>query len=393
VRTPRRNELISQIDDKKIIRKILAIKEDLGEKLLILTHHYQRKEIVDLGHYRGDSFGLSKKAATDKSAQFIVFCGVHFMAESAAILSGSHQTVQIPAVEAGCWMAEMADIYSVEKAWNELTTLTGADSPIPIVYMNSDAALKAFCGRQGGAVCTSSNASAALQWGFEQSEKVLFFPDQHLGRNSGNQIGIRPEEMIIWNPEKPLGGNTSKSIQKAKLILWNGYCLVHTRFRVEHVIEMRKRFPKAKIVVHPECTEAVVSLADAVGSTGYIVEYVENASPDTTIIVGTEVNLVNRLALENPDKTVMDLHYSLCPNMFKINPKNLLWALENIGEVNVVTVSEAEKIDALAALDRMLALPPNTASQNMTSVKELHRTQAHGLKPLASENKARSELF
>ena len=348
-------------DDKQILEKIMAIKEDLGEKLIILTHHYQRKEIVDLGDYRGDSFGLSQKASADRAAQFIVFCGVHFMAESAAILSQPHQTVQIPAVEAGCWMADMVDNATVERAWDELTSVTGNDSIMPIVYMNSDAVLKAFCGRRGGAVCTSSNAPAAFGWGFDQREKILFFPDQHLGRNTGNQMGIAPEEMIVWNPDEPLGGNTPESIRRARLILWDGYCLVHTRFLVEHMRNMKERFPDAKIVVHPECTQEVVGMADAVGSTSYIVNYVENAPPASTVIVGTEVNLINRLALEYSNKTVLDLHYSLCPNMFKINLKNLLWTLENIGQVNVITVPENIKADARLALNRMLALAPKKA--------------------------------
>ena len=350
------DEMQDHLDEKETIERILAIKEALGEQLLILTHHYQRKEIVDVGNYPGDSFGLSQKAAADKAARFIVFCGVHFMAESAEILSRSHQTVQIPDVEAGCWMADMADIYFVEKAWGEVTSITGEESVMPIVYMNSDAILKAFCGRHGGAVCTSSNAPAAFRWGFSEREKILFFPDQHLGRNTGNQMAIPPEEMIVWNPHKPLGGNTPGSIKRAKVILWDGYCLVHTRFRVEHVLRMRERFPEAKIVVHPECTQEVVALADAVGSTSFIVKYVENAPPNTTIIVGTEINLVNRLAFEYADKRVLDLHYSLCPNMFKINLKNLLWAVENIGQVNVITVPEVIRADARMALDRMLAL-------------------------------------
>ncbi|MDP6179261.1 MAG: quinolinate synthase NadA [Desulfatiglandales bacterium] len=345
-------------DDKEILEKILAMKDALGEELLILTHHYQRKEIVDVGDFRGDSFGLSQKAAADKAVRFIVFCGVHFMAESAEILSQPHQSVQIPALEAGCWMANMADNIMVQRAWEEVASIAGTGSVMPIVYMNSDADLKAFCGRQGGAVCTSSNALAAFRWGFGRREKVFFFPDQHLGRNTGIQMGIPSEEMILWNPEEPLGGNQPENIKKAKAILWDGYCLVHTRFRVEHMLKMRNSFPEAKIVVHPECTQEVVALADAVGSTSFIVKYVENAPPNSTIIVGTEVNLINRLALENPDKDVLDLHYSLCPNMFRINPKNLLWTLKNFGQVNVVEVPEAIKKDARMALDRMLTLSP-----------------------------------
>jgi quinolinate synthase len=356
--------------DTAITEQILAIKERLGDELLILTHHYQRKEIVDLGDHGGDSFGLSQKAAADKAARFIVFCGVHFMAESAAILCQPHQTVQIPALEAGCWMADMAHVDMVERAWEALTSVAGEGSVIPVVYMNSDADLKAFCGCRGGTVCTSSNAPAALEWALGKGEKILFFPDQHLGRNTGNQMGIPPEEMIVWQPEKPLGGNTANSIKKAKVILWDGHCLVHTRFRVEHVLKMRRKFPEAKIVVHPECTQEVIALADAVGSTSFIVNYVEQAPPQTTIIIGTEVNLVNRLALENPDKHVLELHYSLCPNMFKINLKNLLWTLENLGEVNVVEVAESVKQEARVALDRMLALAPGASFPTSRDVIE-----------------------
>jgi len=348
----------SLYNEKETIEKILARKNTLGEELLILTHHYQRKEIVDLGDFRGDSFALSQKAAAHTTARFIVFCGVHFMAESAEILRQPHQTVQIPALEAGCSMADMADLSSVEQAWEELTYLAGEESLMPIVYMNSDAALKAFCGRHGGAVCTSSNAQATFHWGFGLRERIFFFPDQHLGRNTANEMGIRPEEMLVWNPEEPLGGNSPKIVKRAKVILWDGHCFVHTRFRVEHVEKMRQRFPKAKIVVHPECTQEVVDLADAVGSTSFIVKYVKNAASNETIVIGTEINLVNRLALENADKTVLDLQFSLCPNMFRINLENLLQCLENIGQVNVVTVPDAVKNEARLALDRMLALAP-----------------------------------
>jgi len=342
--------------DLETISRIQRIKFELGENLTILTHHYQRKEIVDLGDYRGDSFDLSQKAAANGIAKYIVFCGVHFMAESAEILSQPHQTVQIPDVEAGCWMADMADTVIVEKAWESLTDVVGAETIMPIVYMNSNAELKAFCGRYGGTVCTSSNAPAAFRWALEQREKVLFFPDQHLGRNSGNRLGIPKEEMIVWRPDKPVGGNTADDIKRAKLILWDGYCLVHTRFQVEHIRRIRSQHADAKIVVHPECTEEVVAQADAVGSTSYIVNYVNDAPPGSTIVVGTETHLIQRLALENTDKHVLELHHSLCPNMFKINPDNLLWSLENIGEGNRITVSEEIKSEARSALDRMLAL-------------------------------------
>ena len=353
--------MLNHINDKKVIKKIQAVKDSLGESLLILTHHYQRKEIVDLGDFRGDSFGLSQRAAADREAQFIVFCGVHFMAESAEILSRPHQIVQIPAFEAGCWMADMANVRMVEEAWEDICSIIGEETVVPIVYMNSDAGLKAFCGRHGGVVCTSSNAPDAFMWGFKKHEKVFFFPDQHLGRNSGYILGVPQEKMIVWNPEKPLGGNSLESIKRARVILWDGYCLVHTRFQMEHIQEMRKRYPDARIVVHPECIREVVEEADAVGSTSFIVKYVKEAPPGATIIVGTEINLIDRLSLDHHNKTILDLHYSLCPNMFKINLENLLETLENIGQANVITVPEAIKKDARLALERMLTLGPKKA--------------------------------
>ncbi len=340
-----------------IVERILKIKKELGKKLMILTHHYQHGEVVDLGDYKGDSFGLSRTAADDKDAQFIVFCGVHFMAESAAILAKSHQTVQIPDIEAGCWMADMADSYIVKKGWKEVVDIVGDETVMPLVYMNSDAEIKAHCGSNGGAVCTSSNARDAFTWAFKKREKVFFFPDEHLGRNTGNQMGIRPEKMIVWDPARPLGGNTIKDIKKARVILWKGHCLVHTRFDVNHMLSMRKKFPDAKIVVHPECTQEVVALADAVGSTSYIVKYVDEAPKGETIIIGTEINLIKRLELEYPDKNIFTLHDSICPNMHKITIEKLLWTLENIGQVNRVVVGEDIKMNARKALDRMLALP------------------------------------
>jgi quinolinate synthase len=348
--------MTTPVEDEQLVQRIRTIKEALGKELLILTHHYQRREIIDLGDFGGDSFGLSKKAAEDSEARYIVFCGVHFMAESAAILAQPHQTVQIPDYQAGCWMADMADAHDIQRAWDEITSISGEESVVPIVYMNSDALLKAFCGRHGGTVCTSSNADRAMRWAFSVGQKILFFPDQHLGRNVGNQMGLKPEEMIVWDPKKPTGGNAPENIAKARLILWAGYCLVHTRFEVQHMVQMREKFPEAKIVVHPECTQEVVALSDACGSTSFIVNYVKKAPPGATIIIGTEINLIDRLALLNPEKRVLELHRSLCPNMFRINLKNLLRSLENIGQINVVTVPEAIKAEALVALDRMLSL-------------------------------------
>ncbi|MBL6996280.1 quinolinate synthase NadA, partial [Desulfobacula sp.] len=292
----------------------------------------------------------------DENAKYIVFCGVHFMAESAAILAKNHQTVQIPDMNAGCWMADMADSYLVEKAWNDVTAIVGENIVTPLVYMNSDAFIKAHCGKNNGAVCTSSNASKAFEWAFKQREKVFFFPDEHLGRNTGNHLNIPANEMIVWDPEKPLGGNSEQDIKKAKVFLWKGYCLVHTRFTTDDIKAMRKSFPGAKIVVHPECTQEVVKASDAVGSTSFIVKYVAQSQPGSTIIIGTEINLIKRLAMEYPDKTILPLKDSLCPNMYKINLKNLLNCLENIGKTNIVTVDETIKKDAFIALENMLNL-------------------------------------
>lgn len=344
------------VSDEAAKEEILAIKKKLGDKLMILTHHYQRKEVVDVGDHLGDSFGLSQKAAANTAAEFIVFCGVHFMAESAAILARPHQTVQIPEVEAGCWMADMADLDTIEQAWDQIGSVVPKESVMPVVYVNSDAYLKAFCGRNGGTACTSSNTPAAFQWAFGQRQKILFFPDQHLGRNSANSMGIPKDEIIVWSPGKPLGGNSVEQVAKARVVLWDGYCLVHTRFKKEHVLQRREEFPDAKIVVHPECTEDVVQMADAVGSTSYIVQYVKNAPAGAIILVGTEINLVSRLAFEYPDKTILELHRSLCPNMYKINLQNLLRTLTAPGKINVVTVDDKIKSEARLSLDRMLTI-------------------------------------
>ncbi len=348
----------SSPEAEELVQSILARKAALGSKLLILTHHYQRKEIVGLGDYRGDSFGLSQKAAASRKAEHIVFCGVHFMAESAAILAQPHQTVQIPDPKAGCLMADMVALEAVEMAWEELAEVTSIKAIIPLVYMNSEAALKAFCGLRGGLVCTSSNASAALRWGLSRGEKVFFFPDQHLGRNTAYRLGLSPADLVVWDPEAPLGGLRPEDIRRARLILWDGHCHVHTRFRVEHVRAVREAYPEARIVVHPECPAEVVALADACGSTGFIVRYVQEAPPGSTIVIGTEINLVQRLALEYPDRRVLDLSYSLCPNMFKITLEKLRDTLDHLGQRHVVTVPDEVKDYARMALNRMLALNP-----------------------------------
>jgi quinolinate synthase len=339
-----------------LMDRIMQIKADLGNRLVILTHHYQRMEIVDIGDHRGDSFALARRAASDKNAQYIVFCGVHFMAESAAILAGEHQTVQIPDMDAGCWMADMSDIIMVERAWNQVTQIVGKDRVTPLVYMNSDAAIKAHCGRHNGAVCTSSNAPKAFAWALDRREKIFFFPDEHLGRNTAYRMGIPESDLLVWDPDKPLGGHDPFAIKKAKIFLWKGYCLVHTRFTTAQIRAMRRNYPNALIVVHPECTADVVQAADAVGSTSYIDTYTADAPAGSTIVIGTEINLIRRLAREYPDKTILPLHDSFCPNMYKINLKNLHQCLEQIGKKNVVTVDEAIRADASVALENMLTL-------------------------------------
>lgn len=342
--------------NREIIDKIISIKQDLGNQLVILTHHYQRKDIVDLGDHRGDSFALARRAARDENARYIVFCGVHFMAESAAILAKENQIVQIPDENAGCWMADMADHIMVERAWKELTGLLGEEVLTPMAYMNSDAAIKAVCGRHGGIVCTSSNAGKAFEWAFRQKEKIFFLPDEHLGRNTALGMDIPRNQILVWDPEKPHGGNSVQALKRARVILWKGYCLVHTRFTTDQILSMREKFPRAQVVVHPECTNEVVRLADACGSTSFIVRYVTGAPADSTIIVGTEINLIKRLAHEHPDKKILPLHDSFCPNMYKINLKNLLHCLENAGRANVVTVDPTIRKEAFVALSNMLNL-------------------------------------
>jgi quinolinate synthase len=342
--------------DYEAFSAIQKIKQEQGASLVILAHHYQRMEIVGLGDFAGDSFELSRRAAARRDARFIVFCGVHFMAESAAILAGENQTVQIPDINAGCPMADMADVVSVSRAWDELGGVMDTRRLVPLVYVNSDAMLKAFTGRNGGSACTSANAEKAIAWAFEKGEKVLFFPDQHLGRNSGNALGLASQDMVLWKSNEPLGGNTKKALERARLILWDGHCHVHTDFTPGHISQARKKFPDAKIIVHPECPEEVVKLADASGSTSRIIRFVEDAPQGSTIIVGTEFNLVQRLNIQTPDKMVIPLARSACPNMAKITLGKLLHTLQNLGTFNVVRIDPATKKDAALALDRMLAL-------------------------------------
>ncbi|MBN1348597.1 quinolinate synthase NadA [candidate division KSB1 bacterium] len=337
-------------------RRIVKIKRKYGSELAILGHHYQRDEIIAHSDIRGDSFALSKKASELAEAKTIVFCGVKFMAEAACILARPNQIVLHPDFNAGCPLADFADIDKVEEAWDTLISICRSDTITPITYMNSSSEIKAFCGRKSGTVCTSSNAPKAFQWGLEQSNKVFFFPDQHLGENTASKLNLQYYDYVIWDPAKDLGGNSEEAIRNAKLILWKGHCHVHTFFTEKHVQKMRKAYPDAKIVVHPECKKSVVDLVDANGSTDFIINYAKNAPLHSTIIVGTEINLVTRLQRENPDKTIIPLARSLCPNMYKINLQNLYWTLDNLGDVNAVYVEPGIIKDARIALNRMLEI-------------------------------------
>jgi quinolinate synthase len=346
------------IPDEELVERIQARKAEYGDSLTILGHHYQRREIVALADHRGDSYALSKVAAEQKSVKYIVFCGVRFMAEAAEILASQYEDkiVLHPDRTAGCPMADMADRGQVEVAWKEMTTVIPAESVIPVTYINSDANLKAFCGKHGGTVCTSSNAGGAFDWARERGERIFFFPDEHLGRNTGNVKGVPKERMILWDPAQPMGGNTEEAIRNSEVILWKGYCHVHTWFTVDMIQAMRKEHPGIQVVVHPECPEEVVAAADANGSTGYIVKYVEKAPAGSTITIGTEINLITRLGDEHPDKTIIPLSRSLCPNMWKVSLNDLAWTLDNIDTVNHVTLPAEIKTDALAALHRMLEI-------------------------------------
>ena len=342
---------------------IAAARATLGDRLLILGHHYQRDEVMRWADLRGDSFGLSRMAADNHSAEYVVFCGVHFMAESADILTADHQQVVLPDLNAGCSMADMADLDSVEEAWEAIAAVTDIERVVPITYMNSSAALKAFVGRHGGAVCTSSNARAVLTWALGRGEgtKVLFFPDQHLGRNTGYQLGYTEADMRVWNPRLELGGLEDRDVKDATFLLWKGHCSVHQRFRPEHIAAFRDQHPDGIVIVHPECAHDVVELADQVGSTDYIIKAVAAAPEGSTIAVGTEVHLVQRLDAETPGKTVVSLDPLICPcsTMFRIDAAHLAWVLENLVEgrvVNRITVDADTAEWAKVALERMLAI-------------------------------------
>jgi len=348
-----------------LAERIRAARATLGKRVVVLGHHYQREDIIQFADERGDSFALAQYAAERPESDYIVFCGVHFMAEAADILAAPHQQTILPNMEAGCSMADMAAEADVQAAWAELGDLFGGtDGIVPVTYMNSAASLKAFCGANGGVVCTSSNAAKVLEWAFQRGQRVFFFPDQHLGRNTGHAMGIPLEQMTLWNwrlPAGSRGGASAEALERSRIILWQGHCSVHQRFTVQQVEQARARYPQAQIVVHPECRYDVVQAADANGSTAYIAKYVAQAPAGSVIGVGTEINLVSRLAKEHPDKTVFCLDPVVCPcsTMYRVHPAYLAWVMEELVEgrvVNRVQVPEAHKRDARVALERMLAL-------------------------------------
>jgi quinolinate synthase len=347
------------VPDNTLDDRIAAAKARLGKDVVILGHHYQRDEVVKFADFRGDSLKLSQQAAAT-DAKYIVFCGVHFMAESADILSRPGQITILPDLNAGCSMADMADIGQVEACWDELASV-GDLKIIPVTYMNSTAAIKGFTGEHGGAVCTSSNAEKVIRFAFERGERVLFLPDEHLGRNTAFRMGIPLDKMVVWDPYRELGGNTPEQLRNAKMILWKGYCSVHQRFLPEHVDRARREIPGVKVIVHPECRFEVVQKADMVGSTEQIAKVIRAAQPGSAWVVGTEIHLVNRLSNELADRRVesLDPNVCVCTTMFRISPQHLLWSLENLVEgrvVNQIAVDGITKRWARVALERMLSL-------------------------------------
>ena len=355
----------SELDER-----ILAAKSKLGDRLVVLGHFYQRDEVVKYADFVGDSFQLAQAARTRPQAETIVFCGVHFMAETAEMLSQPEQRVILPNLAAGCSMADMADLDSVVDCWEQLEEIlgTGPDAQgrvpvVPVTYMNSSAALKGFCGEHGGIVCTSSNASAVLNWAFERGQRVLFFPDQHLGRNTGKAMGIPLEQMPMWDPNRELGGNAVDTLRSSRVLLWHGFCSVHKRFSVNQIKTARERHPGVRVIVHPECPMEVVDAADESGSTDYIRKAIEAAKTPATFAIGTEINLVQRLVNQHPEHTIFCLDSIVCPcsTMYRIHPGYLAWVLEALvcGEVlNQITVSERVAINARVALERMLSVLP-----------------------------------
>jgi quinolinate synthase len=338
----------------EVYERILGVKSKLGKDLLILGHHYQRDEVIQFADVRGDSLELSRQAAEAKDAKHIVFCGVDFMAETAAMLCAADQKVYLPAMAAVCPMAQMTDAGDARSAWRRLTALWGEDL-IPITYQNSYADVKAFCGQKGGAVCTSANAQAILQWAMQQKGHVLFMPDEHLGRNSALAVGVAEDRISVWDPAQP---QASLAVARnAQVVVWKGYCHVHTFFTVQHVEQVRRTYPGIKVVVHPECPTPVVAHSDLSGSTSYIIRVVEQAPAGSSFAIGTEIHMVERLAKQHPDKMIVPLARSQCGTMYRINPYNLCYTLEHLAtgdEVNVVSVKPRIAQWANQALRRML---------------------------------------
>ena len=349
--------------DPALVERARAAKAKLGDRVFVLGHHYQRDEVIQFADVTGDSFKLAQEAAARPEAEYVVFCGVHFMAESADILTSERQRVVLPDLAAGCSMADMAALGQVEDCWDALTDAGIAEQVVPLTYMNSSADIKAFTGRNGGAVCTSSNAKRAMEWAFERGTKILFLPDQHLGRNTAvRELGLSLDDCVLWNPRRANGGLTAQQLQDAKVILWQGHCSVHGRFTYDNVVEVRERVPGVTVLVHPECRYEVVEAADLVGSTEYIIKTVREAPTGTAFGIGTELNLVNRLAHDHPDKpiTYLDKTVCFCSTMNRIDLPHLVWALESLVDgavVNEIVVDPATREHARVALDRMLALP------------------------------------
>ncbi len=349
--------------DPDLVERARAAKEKLGDKVFVLGHHYQRDEVIQFADVTGDSFKLAKDAAAKPEAEYIVFCGVHFMAESADILTSDDQKVVLPDLAAGCSMADMATAEQVAECWDVLTEAGVAEVTVPVSYMNSSADIKAFTGKHGGTICTSSNAKRALDWAFEQGQKVLFLPDQHLGRNTAvRDMGMSLEDCVLYNPHKPNGGLTAEQLRDAKMILWRGHCSVHGRFSLDSVNDVRERIPGVNVLVHPECKHEVVAAADFVGSTEYIIKTLEAAPAGSKWAIGTELNLVRRVAAAHPDKEVvfLDKTVCFCSTMNRIDLPHLVWTLESLAEGNLVNQIQVDKETesfAKLALERMLALP------------------------------------
>ena len=354
---------LPKASDPELVNRTKKARAALGDKAMILGHHYQRDEVIQFADITGDSFKLAQAAAANTSAQYIFFCGVHFMAESADILTSENQKVILPDLAAGCSMADMASAAQVDECWKVLTELGIATKTIPVTYMNSTAAIKSFTGKNGGTVCTSSNAKRAMSWAFEKGEKILFLPDQHLGRNTAVlSLGLTLDDCVLWNPWKPRGGLTDDQIRKAKVILWRGHCSVHGRFSIDNVKDIRERVPGVKVLVHPECQNDVVSAADVVGSTEAIINTVASSPAGSKWAIGTELNLVQRLANANPDKTILFLDKTICycSTMNRIDLPHLVWAMETLVNgrlVNQIKVDSETALNAKVALERMLALP------------------------------------